>query len=72
MSEYNIPEFAQNLIGKSVHITTGCFGIDVSGTIERYDIYRGEIIYILKADPGGRLHIGANSPNLAINEIDKN
>ena len=67
---YRDPKYADTLIGKKVHIVTKCFKIDATGVIEKYDMYMGEIIYIMKAEGKGRLHIGSNSPELTIEVLD--
>lgn len=67
---YGDSKFADSLIGKNIHVTTKCFKINIVGILEKYDIYRGEIIYILKVNGSGRIHIGANSPELNMEVLD--
>ena len=62
---YNNTQYAETIRDHLVHIRTRCFGIDIEGIIENYDIYKGEIIYTIKAGTG-RLHVGANTPGLII------
>jgi len=67
---YNDLEFADSIIGKNVHMTTKCMKIDASGIIDRYELYKNEIIYILNTEKGSKLHIGANSPGLDIDMVN--
>lgn len=67
---YNDLEFADSIIGKNVHMTTKCMKIDASGIIDRYEVYKNEIIYILNTGKGSKLHIGANSPDFMIEVLD--
>lgn len=61
---YNTQEWADSIIGQNVHVTDSCHSIDFTGIVEKYDVYNGEIIYIIKPERSGKIHIGANTKNL--------
>ena len=67
---YNDTKYADSIIGRNVHITSGCVKIDASGTVERYEIYNNEIIYVIRAHDGHKAHIGTNSPDFMIEVLD--
>lgn len=66
---YNDTEYADNLIGKHVHAHTGCLKMDIIGVVEKYGIFREEILYTIKSDIGATMLLGANTPNLNIEII---
>lgn len=67
---YNSDEYADSVIGKKVHASTGCFKVDITGAVENYVRFRNEIIYSIVSEMGMHMHLGANSPDLNIEVLD--